>query len=77
MTTHEAFDDETSSSWGALITVAITIAVAGPGCSQSPEHHTRAEVSEAKKKGKAEIGPLKDAPKGRTSPAAGSRTKKG
>ena len=56
---------------------AVAIAVACPGCSQSPEHHTWAEVSEAKKKGKFEIGPLKDAPKARTSPAAGTGKKKG
>jgi len=57
--------------WAALGTVAI--ALAAPGCSQSPPHHTMADVPEAKKKGKFEFGSLKDAPKGRRSPAAGSR----
>ncbi len=57
--------------WTAL--GAVAIAVAAPGCSESPTHHTWAEVSEAKKKGKFDSGPLKEAPKGRTSPAAGSR----
>jgi len=52
---------------------AVAIAVAAPGCSESPTHHSLADVPEAKKKGKFEIGPLKDAPKSRTSPAAGSR----
>ena len=59
------------------VTGAVAIAVVGPGCSQSPERHTMAEVSEAKKKGKFEAGTLKDALKGRTSPAAGARNKKG
>ncbi len=57
--------------WAVVGVVAIAIAT--PGCSESPTHHTWAEVSEAKKKGKFEYGPLKDAPKGRPSPAAGSR----
>jgi len=52
---------------------SVAIAVAASGCSPSPTHHTLAEVSEAKKKGKFETGPPKDAPNGRPSPAAGSR----
>ena len=48
--------------WAVVGVVAIAIAT--PGCSESPTHHTSAEVSEAKKKGKFEYGPLKDIAQG-------------
>jgi hypothetical protein len=59
--------------WAALGAVAIVLGATG--CEQKPSVHSWADVPEAKKKGKFEIGPGKAAPKGRPAAAAGSHAK--